>query len=326
MPSLKKCLSERNLKAYHDAVTYRSNVMRLIAAGHIHKDSVLVLPNGENTTLYNVEIDITAFSAEYRLLQLAKVILFRAEQVEIFSDILKKKEIDSLEYRLPFSQVMLELTNPVKIESCDATRSIVGFLFEQNEISKEDYLQDVEMVHKADRLMGFSETIVLDIDWSLSDVVTVNCVKAIYDNLDTEDIKWTSQHANKIETLDKCDESLLSWKLKCRNLAIACIGYINCENIYLHKEGEVSDAINAKRERKGKSKLEPYYVCRIRGVQYDSEGYEKGVGVKHGIRYDVRGHFRHLTNGKTIWVRPHQRGLQNELYVPKTYLVDKKVQ
>ena len=65
-------------------------------------------------------------------------------------------------------------------------------------------------------------------------------------------------------------------------------------------------------------------MCRIRGVQYDSEGYEKGAGVKHGIRYDVRGHFRRLETGKTIWVRPHQRGLQNELYVPKTYVVAKE--
>ena len=71
-------------------------------------------------------------------------------------------------------------------------------------------------------------------------------------------------------------------------------------------------------------RLEPYYVCRIRGVQYDSAGNPAGEGSKHGIRYDVRGHFRRMTNGKTTWVRAHQRGLANELYIPKTYVVDKK--
>ncbi len=100
-------------------------------------------------------------------------------------------------------------------------------------------------------------------------------------------------------------------------LVNACLSYINCENIYLEKQGEVPEAVNRKREKKGKSRLEPYYVCRIRGVQYDSDG--TGEGSKHGIRYDVRGHFRRLTTGKTIWVRPHQRGLTNELYVPKVY-------
>lgn len=108
-----------------------------------------------------------------------------------------------------------------------------------------------------------------------------------------------------------------------RKLANACIGYINCENIYLQKEGEVPAKVNRKREQQGKKILEPYYVCRIRGVQYDSNGEPTGEGTHHGFRYDVRGHFCKLTSGKTTWVRPHQRGLQNELYIPKTYVVEK---
>ena len=93
------------------------------------------------------------------------------------------------------------------------------------------------------------------------------------------------------------------------------------KNVYLEKQGEVPEAVNRKREAKGKSRLEPYYVCRIKGVQYDSHA--TGEGAKHGIRYDVRGHFRRLDTGKTIWVRSHQRGLANELYVPKVYKVEK---
>lgn len=106
------------------------------------------------------------------------------------------------------------------------------------------------------------------------------------------------------------------------HLVRSIIGYINCENVYLHKEGEVDEAINRKRERKGKRRLEPYYVCRIRGVNYESQA--TGDGTKHGHRYDVRGHFRRLDDGRVTWVRPHQRGLANELYIPKVYKVDKE--
>jgi hypothetical protein len=39
----------------------------------------------------------------------------------------------------------------------------------------------------------------------------------------------------------------------------------------------------------------------------------------HGFRYDVRGHFRRLPDGKLTWVRAHQQGLAHELYKPKVY-------
>ena len=41
-----------------------------------------------------------------------------------------------------------------------------------------------------------------------------------------------------------------------------------------------------------------------------------GRGTIHSVRYDVRGHWR-LRNGKLSWIRPHQRGLANERYVPR---------
>lgn len=52
-----------------------------------------------------------------------------------------------------------------------------------------------------------------------------------------------------------------------------------------------------------------------------------GTGRSHSYRYDVIGHLKlgrhHLKDGsireKVEWVRPHQRGLKNELYIPGTY-------
>jgi hypothetical protein len=51
-------------------------------------------------------------------------------------------------------------------------------------------------------------------------------------------------------------------------------------------------------------------------------GEGEGSGVKHGHRYDVAGHFRRLPDGRLIWVRPHQRGLAHELYVPSVRKVE----
>ena len=40
-----------------------------------------------------------------------------------------------------------------------------------------------------------------------------------------------------------------------------------------------------------------------------------GYGEQHGYRYDVRGHWR-VTPSGPVWIRPHQRGLVHERYVP----------
>jgi hypothetical protein len=105
-----------------------------------------------------------------------------------------------------------------------------------------------------------------------------------------------------------------------KNLAIACIGYINCRNIRLVQKGNTDISANRKRAKKGKRILEPYYVCEIQGVRYDSVGRETGRHVS--FRFDVRGFYRRLRSGQTVWVRPHQRGLAHDRYLPKDYKVD----
>ena len=56
------------------------------------------------------------------------------------------------------------------------------------------------------------------------------------------------------------------------------------------------------------------------------DGMEGQQRFTHNIRYDVMGHLRCIkkknedgtTSNSFIWVRPHQRGLANDIYVPKT--------
>ena len=71
----------------------------------------------------------------------------------------------------------------------------------------------------------------------------------------------------------------------------------------------------------------PWHVIR---AEHPSPRYPKGQepvnGIQHRYRYDVIGHFRigryRLADGsyrtRRSWVRPHQRGLANETYLPGT--------
>lgn len=254
--------------------------------------------------------------------KVSKVILFNAEQVEVFLKLIEDKDLPiSMEYRLPFMDVWLQFSRPIEILLADGTHVISAFLLSQMETDKDTYERGIKYLAERDKQLGSSPKHI-KYEWPDADTAIFNKVSAVsVDNGVCETMTWVSEESNKLHVSGAEDPASMKLSEKVRRLAGACIQYINCENVYLEKVGEIPEVVNRKREKKGKSRLEPYYVCRIRGVQYDSDG--TGEGSKHGIRYDVRGHFRRMDTGKTIWVRPHQRGLKNELYIPKVYHVSK---
>lgn len=110
-------------------------------------------------------------------------------------------------------------------------------------------------------------------------------------------------------------------KQRILNLGMLCIAYINSPGIEV-EHVEPDAAVNRKRAAKGKRELPDYYVCRVRRERR-AAGEPGGTTGRHvSFRFDVRGHFRRLADGRTIWVRAHQRGLEHEMYKPKTYRVD----
>lgn len=240
----------------------------------------------------------------------AKTVIFSHEQVCVFAE-LRKAPSDAVEYRVPFESTFIQFSRPYrrKLFDDDAVDSdILGMLVIQKLVDRAEY----------QKMQNDGTGRLVPLSFSGEHDVFLNGVMVFSQTGDVGgicNISWQSDLVH--HDLVGGPGSEVFW----RDLAVACIGYINCENVYLEKQGEVPEAVNRKREAKGKSRLEPYYVCRIKGVQHDSHA--TGTGVKHGIRYDVRGHFRRLDTGKTIWVRPHQRGLQNELYIPKVYKVEK---
>lgn len=282
-----------------------------------------VIPYADPSNLYGGINEAASIVADTKN---AKTILFSGEQAQVFTKV-HRSYVDTLDFKLPFPEVLLQFTCPVKIDyqlrsDRDYDRgSLIAMALSQDEIGRSDFERYVRNSEEHRRKYDLPPNKTINVEFNSDGFTVVNRVCFLYEDWGTEYIGWHSAHTQEfLADEDKVQgEAMAIWQ----NVAIACIGYVNCENIHLHREGEVAESVNAKRERNGKSRLEPYYVCRIRGVQYDKTD-ATGTGSAHGIRYDVRGHFRRLTTGKTTWVRPHQRGLANELYVPKVYLVDKK--
>lgn len=111
-------------------------------------------------------------------------------------------------------------------------------------------------------------------------------------------------------------------KQRLANLAMLLLAYIDTPGMQI-EHVQTPERVNRKRERDGKRVLPDYYVCRWNAPKRTTGGtIATGTGSHHSFRYDVAGHFRRLPDGKTIWIRAHQRGLEHETYKPKVYRVD----
>mgnify|MGYP000960570859 FL=1 len=110
-------------------------------------------------------------------------------------------------------------------------------------------------------------------------------------------------------------------KQRIANLGLLCLAYIDSPGIEVARVSTPA-AINKRRARDGKKPLEDYYLCRVSHERAAAGAGGEATGRHVTFRFDVRGHFRRLPDGRTVWVRPHQRGVGHELYRPKTYRVD----
>lgn len=269
-------------------------------------------PTGETFNpaelLEEIEIEMMELELSAILLREAKTVLFPQEQANIFLSIANSYH-DGLEYKLPFKDMVIQFDKPIPVRVGEPDQ-VVALLLRQGIITE-------SVLEETRNYLRSTGSTLRAVDAVEGD--NLNTLVIVFADHNIRKVVWTGSHTEIFETNDK--KSITDGWASIRNLAVACVGYINCENVYLHRQGEVDPAVNRKREKKGKTPLEAYYVCRIRGVQYLPDGREKSPGSAHGFRYDVRGHFRRLDAGKVTWVRPHQRGLAHELYIPKVYAV-----
>lgn len=258
---------------------------------------------------------ISTYEAALGTCEASKVILFSAEQARVFDEA-SKDYSDALEYKLPFPRTLLYFDESIVV----ANEKVYGFLLDQfvvNDDNKAALLQEHERLQK----LGIDIKNAKSPFLSSPDGTVVNAIVVILENYKAELYEWQQGSFDEFLFMGNTIDNLAT---QARKLAICCIGFINLkETVYLQETGGVPESVNAKRAQKGKTLVEPYYLCRIHGVNYGNTN-SVGGGTHHGFRYDVRGHFRYYkATGLVKWIRPHQRGLQNELYIPKTYKVDK---
>jgi len=237
---------------------------------------------------------INAYALSAILLH-AKTIFFPALQAQVFAA-LSHEYTDRLRYSLPFDAVLLQFSEPVEVSG----RKLIGIALAADVWDQADY-------EKFASMYTAQAAAVLPDQTELHQAIGVfedGYTKALWQVHDREMV------------FDADADAVI------KNLAIACIGYINCENVTLQANQTVDDKANRKRAAKGKAPILPIYICRLRGAQYDGAG-DSGTSGRHvGFRFDVRGHFRQLADGRTTWVQAHQRGVAHELYVPKIYQAD----
>lgn len=105
--------------------------------------------------------------------------------------------------------------------------------------------------------------------------------------------------------------------------------YMTAKGIVIVEEG-VSRQVRRAAERAGRVP-KPWHVVSVQPTKI-KEHEATGGGTKHSYRYDVRGHIRFGRHPRkdgsysnTVeWIAPHQAGLANAIYIPKTYHYDRK--
>jgi hypothetical protein len=159
---------------------------------------------------------------------------------------------------------------------------------------------------------------------------------------------WSSPHRE--EACEKAKDMV-----KIEDLVVNLINFLNARNTIEIRQSQGSAKLNKKRAKKGKKPLTDYYTIAIEKKQIVYEGgtmpHKSG---SHSFCYDVIGHpafYNHCPecseihardkfpelpvsckkcdytitgwDVETRWISPHQRGLANEVYKPKTRIIDK---
>jgi hypothetical protein len=250
-------------------------------------------------------IELADLVSTYMVAQHAQTILFATAQALALKPALDRFAEQVLEYRLPFPSTLLQFTEPI------------------GESQLLPYPLEVEAPPDAvpgeDRILALLLTQTTGEDGRL-----LNTAGAWFQSKSVSRVTWYDDpHAHlELPDPDLPDAAgRLANKQALRALAIACIAYINCENITLaHQPADAK--LNRSRISKGKKPFDDYYLCRLVTRRGQEGGESAEAGHSPGHRFDVRGHFRRLPNGKLTWVRAHQRGLAHELYVPSVRKVE----
>lgn len=287
---------------------------------HIIKDDILAMLGSymkiaQGTGLGGIDIrvnDHVDTQATYYNLRDAKVIVFDTDQALALLPAIDGFE-DQLDFRLPFPEVMFQFTKP--IPETDLL---------QQEREHDDSIQAIIVSQNIDPDPGlivnnasvwFGSSAINRVQWNNAPVSDLRIAPTVLEQPDQTGTAYLADNP-----VDR--DVQIANKYVIRLLVCAMVAYINCDNVELSRV-ETSAKVNAKRIRKGKKELKPYYTVRVSKRHTEAgDGAGAGKGRSVSFRFDVRGHFRNYKSGKVIWVNSHQRGLKHERYIPKAYRVD----
>lgn len=238
---------------------------------------------------------VDAFATNF-CLHGAQTIIFPSEQVVEYIRVIDRK-LTPGHYHAPFSKTIFQFTRPVS-EKLFLSGNFTG----GKKVLNEDYVTGVMIAIPPD---GLDTTNV----FALYASGALQRALIDIDSKGEADLRIIAGTASPESAQDK---------QRIVNLAMWCLVYVNSPKMLLEKVSFRQEA-NEKRQKKGKKKLEDYYVIQIEGTKTRYVGEPKGVGSKHSVRYDVIGHPRTLKSGRVVWIPEHQRGVDNTIYRPKVW-------
>lgn len=289
-----------------------------------------------------------------------KRMLFDSRQAMVFSELAPPPENIQRKLHLPFEQFYLEFSEPLHRPNTEPGYNDVCWAFGVMEKaarytwgSMSGDLAQVTMFGKA--ITSTGRITYVDRSWKVdlangmaftSKAVLTSVDPAIYFPPETrEGSYWpiglrvdenlnvtTPDEHGEITWIERAildDTALLSW----------CLAYIMAKSIVIVEE-RLPRHERRRLQHEGKHP-EPWHVVKVDPKIYVGGRPGEPTGMTHSYRYDVIGHLRfarHHTmhrpgfgvcpgNGclqeNIEWVSPHQRGLVNSVYIPKTYKVDK---
>ena len=287
------------------------------ASNILSPDAMLLVPEDERGSL----ADLVDIIVNAHICSSAQTVLFSTEQITEFLRVVDRPIVPG-SYDIPFRYMVIQFTEAIPQSE---------FLVDPGppspgEISPKEAARilGVDTIHKIDEetddvvaglVIGFPDEGELESNRAFS-------VSAYY---------GSTAHNRAIAYMNKRGEVHYDPstggtetgrmdKQRIVNLAQLCIVYMNSSGMELERTSHHD--INRKRRRKGKRELPDYYICKWNKNRYAPSEGRRNTGRHVSFRFDVAGHTRTLSNGKTVWVSSHQRGLQHEIYKPKIVKVD----
>ncbi len=256
----------------------------------------------------------------------SRIIKVPADQLMLFAELERVQGQDYLKLRSPFPEIYIDPVNGVMSAKRYQDRpnaQVKGMLVSFDVFGQRSdavWLQSI----RAD--FGLQESqfpfAVIKTTWfmPLSEAFENNYINTIL--ITSDGTLHYPDHGRSTGVVDlELRESMVTW-------LIHILNFLTSPAVVLSK-CEPSVKLQKARASKGKEALPGWYEISYKKQAARREAESTGNGVKHGFRYDVRGHFMHFTKGRmagrVIWCPPHQRGLAHTLYKPKVYRIENEL-